>query len=175
MEKKRRNSTVVVMGSEIQKAIEAKARLQQQSASEYPPALAAFNGRGTPPFNLYRCVGFDRLHVLDLGLVRMIPDLAFKIFKKRDYNKSKLSKSVLVGIANQRIADLPRSACISRKPPFRLDAGELQAGMSGKVRREQAGFMWYSLMGLKPDTAPDDDKLLHAALFVDLLERESRG
>lgn len=120
-------------------------------------------------------MGFDRLHVLDLGLARLIPDMAFQVFKKKEYNNSKISKAALVHIANEQISDLSRSARISRKPPFRLDSNELQAGTSGKERREHASFLWYALMGLKPGTNPDDDKLLEAAFVVDSLERECRG
>lgn len=157
------------------RASQAKVRLQKQSASEYPPALAAFYGLGTYPYDLYGCVGFDRLHVLDLGLVRLVLDMAFTIFKRKDYNRAKMTKSALVRIANQRINDFLRRAPVSRKHSFRMESAELQEGMSGKVRRDQAALLWFALTGLQPEISPDEDGLLEAAFFVDYLERERHG
>eukprot|EP00171_Calliarthron_tuberculosum_P008947 IDg8947t1 len=66
----------------------AKRYLRRVSASLCPPALAALYGLGTAPFNLYSCVAFDTLHVVDLGLSRSIPDLAFSVFASTVYNRN---------------------------------------------------------------------------------------
>lgn len=142
------------------------------SAQEYPPAIAAFKGMGTSPFHLYRSIGYDRLHVLDLDPFRQLPDLAFKVFSTSDAYKG-YSKAELVQLANQRFWDLPRSCRLGKLTPFRLSSNEKQAGMSGLLRREITPFLWYCLMGLAVHTNPDEDPLLQAALLLDRVQRET--
>lgn len=99
----------------------AKKQLMLSSSSEFPTALAVVQGLGSPPFLLYSCVGFDRLHVMDLGLGRQLPNMAYSVFGKSAYNRNILTKSTLVRIANQRMSDLPRSARLKRISAFRSD------------------------------------------------------
>lgn len=95
----------------------AKRYLESVSALAYPPALAAFKGMGTAPFHLYRSIAFDRLHALDLGPLRELPDMAFKLFSSSDAYRG-YSKANLVQTANQRFWDLPRSCRLGKLPRF---------------------------------------------------------
>ena len=45
---------------------------KKHSAHSVMPALAAMAGLSTPPFHMYKIIGVDVLHVLDLGLTRML-------------------------------------------------------------------------------------------------------
>lgn len=74
--------------------------LARNSASNLPPALASVYGLGSTPFLLYRSVGFDRLHAIDLGIEWDLTDKAFIVFNSYSYNKAILSKLALVRIFN---------------------------------------------------------------------------
>lgn len=43
-------------------------------ARELPQVLSAFAGLGSAPFNLYRDISFDKLHMMDLGVIRLLCD-----------------------------------------------------------------------------------------------------
>lgn len=55
----------------------SKRYLKLISTTHVPPALAEFQGLNSKPLRLYRTVVFDKLHVVDLGVERMLPDMAF--------------------------------------------------------------------------------------------------
>eukprot|EP00171_Calliarthron_tuberculosum_P023381 IDg23381t1 len=148
--------------------------LTRFSAIQFPPALAASYGFGTALFHLYQSAAFDRLHVIDLGVERDIPDMAYKLFRSPEYNKGELRKSVLVRTANQRFADLPRW-CGFNVAPFRSGPDERHANMIGKLRRQLTPFLWVAFMGLQPRTRPDNDMILQAALGVNEVQIQFRG
>lgn len=54
----------------------ANSVLLRTSATEVPPALASCSGLGSKPLRLYRSMSFDKLHVFDLGVLRIITDYA---------------------------------------------------------------------------------------------------
>jgi len=45
---------------------------REHSALAFAPALGALHGLGTAPYNLYRVVSFDLLHVWKLGILRLL-------------------------------------------------------------------------------------------------------
>lgn len=152
----------------------AKNYLEEASALEFPPALAAFSGMGSFPYRLYSCIGFDKLHVIEHGILRLIPDDAYKLFESAaQYNG--WSKGDVVKISNQRLLDAPRSAQLPSFQPFRKVPGEKQAGITGKMRRDTAPFLWYALMGIPNQTPPDDDPLVQLLLTVDFIQQELLG
>lgn len=79
-----------------------KKYLHKEIALLFPPALAAVYGLGPAPFRLYDAVGFDRLHVPDLGTERYLQDFAFNLFGNASYNKGKFSDVALLRLANAR-------------------------------------------------------------------------
>eukprot|EP00171_Calliarthron_tuberculosum_P022686 IDg22686t1 len=64
----------------------AKRYLRRVSATHIPPALAAVHRLGSEPFQLCRCIAFDKLHCVDLGVGRLLPDFAFVAFASPQYN-----------------------------------------------------------------------------------------
>lgn len=49
--------------------------LVSHSAHDVPPFLASFAGLGSYPYHLYRFIDFDKLHVMDLGVTRILCDM----------------------------------------------------------------------------------------------------
>lgn len=67
----------------LQQGRERQRRLQMEKAvsmNSYPPALAAMAGLTTAPFLLYKIIGFDVLHILDLGVTRLLVHRLIDIF-----------------------------------------------------------------------------------------------
>lgn len=149
---------------------EAKVFLEDMSAHEFPPSLAGFAGMGSNPNRLYKSIGFDKLHVIEHGILRYIPDDAYKVFETAVQYHG-LSKAEIVKVANQIFLDAPRAAQLPRFQPFRRHNGEKAAGVSGKMRRESAPFLWYSLMGIPTKTDPDDDPLVQLLLMTDKMQQ----
>lgn len=80
----------------------------------------------------------------------------------------------LVRIANKRFLDLPRSCC-PQAAPFRSNANEVHPNMTGELRRAMTPLMWVVLLGLQPDSRPDDDVLLRAALLLNEVQIRLRS
>eukprot|EP00171_Calliarthron_tuberculosum_P010077 IDg10077t1 len=143
-----RASTAFETASEPPSAEEvtnAKKYLDRVSAICFPPALAAMYGLGTPPFQLYDAVGFDKLRMLHLGAQREL-----------------------------RTEDLPRS-CGLQVSPFRAGPGEVHAHMTGTLRMRMTPYYWIALLGLQPNVQPDDDMVLQAALAMNRVQTLLRG
>lgn len=159
---------------EISNYSEKRSYLSSQSAIEFPPALAAIYGLGTQPYRLYKTIGLDRLHAFDLGVVRYLPDNCFRLFRSVSYNKGAYSKAELVRCANQRIGEIP---FVSRLNifPFKTNENQIHAQMTGKLRREILPFLWIPLLGLRPETTPDNDGLLQTALELNKTQILLRG
>ncbi|CDF37391.1 unnamed protein product [Chondrus crispus] len=86
-----------------------------------------------------------------------------------------MAKGKIVSIANQRVQDLPRSCQLPTIEPFRKRANERHAGVTGKIRREMAPFLWYSVMGIPQSINPDDDPFVQLLLMIDFLQRKLLG
>lgn len=99
-----------------------------QSAHELLPSLACFLGLTSPAFNLYRIVTFDKLHVIDLGLIKQFCDLTMVIISR----DSPLPLTLLMSIQNDRYPCLPTLAHLSSHCPFWTTRDESQAVISGK-------------------------------------------
>eukprot|EP00171_Calliarthron_tuberculosum_P008884 IDg8884t1 len=108
----------------------AKNYLHKVSAVPFPPALAAFCGMGSAPFHLYKSIGFDKLHTVDLGAERDISDNGYAAFSKPQYNKGVITKSALVRLANKRFRELPR-VCRINISPFRNSSTDVHSNMTG--------------------------------------------
>lgn len=145
---------------------EIKHFLIMNSAQDFPPALAAFDGLGSAPFLLYVTPSFDKLHVMDLGLIRMFSDLTNTVIQR----DRPLPLTRLISILNNRYNDLPPSARLTKFLPFRNNKDDSQAGISGKMRRQSAPFLWVCLMGIS-QKAPDEDPLLQCALQLDVMNQ----
>eukprot|EP00171_Calliarthron_tuberculosum_P003409 IDg3409t1 len=152
----------------------AKNYLKRTSASSFPPALGAMYGLGTRPYHLYKCVGFDKLHTVDLGTLRLLPDHAFTLFNSIYYHKGVYSGRELVRIANSRFRSLQHLSSVYILP-FRRNSDEKHASMTGKIRRKIAPFLWVTLLGLQPGASPDHDVLLQSALALDRFQTVLRG
>lgn len=137
--------------------------LIKNSAHDFPSFLASFDGLGSAPFLLFCIIVFDKLHVFDLGLIRNFTDMICLIIQKHN---NQLPLTRLIAILNDRYVDLPPSARLPGLRPFRLNSDDVQAGMSGKVRRLSAPFLWVCVMGVS-DKDPDEDDVLQCALQLD--------
>ncbi|KAI0566558.1 hypothetical protein FGB62_7g37 [Gracilaria domingensis] len=150
----------------------AREYLHEFSAHEYPPALAAFRGLGSAPFLLYEVIGFDSLHVLDLGIFRLLPDIAGEVLGSDRECIHSGAKSV--AIANQRMVDIAGTCRVPKLPPFLVNRNERLAGMTGAIRRKQCPLLWTSLIGVS-NRRPDDDPLVQAALEMAQVQSELFG
>lgn len=135
--------------------------LVASSAHDLPPALGCFAGLGSPPHLLYNIVSFDKLHVIDLGITRQFCDLVNTVIQKH----SNLPLSRLMAVLNDRYMSLPAQARLSTHRPFRSTQDDSQAGLSAKIRRQSAPFIWCVLMGVS-SLSPDDDELLQCAFLL---------
>jgi len=61
-----------VVRAEDPRASRRRALGREHSALAFAPALGAVHGLGTVPYNLYRVVSFDLLHVWKLGILRLL-------------------------------------------------------------------------------------------------------
>lgn len=97
---------------------------------------------------------FDKLHVFDLGIIRNFTDWTFLVIQQHN----QLPLTLLVSILNERYAVIPPSARLPYLLPFRLKSDDLHAGMSGKIRRLSAPFLWLCVLGVS-DKDPDEDNV----------------
>ena len=105
--------TTSTIGTEEKREKEARQYLASISALHFPPTLAAFEGAVSYSYRLYASVGFDKLHVIELGYLRKITDDAFTIFETSQQCYG-MSSGWIVEIANQWLLDIPRAAQIQR-------------------------------------------------------------
>lgn len=76
-----------------------------QSCCDLPPVFAAMHGLGTEPHLLYHSIAFDSLHVVDLGVVRLLPDLCYSHFSSKRYTNRPATQCIAE--ANKRLVRLP--------------------------------------------------------------------
>ena len=148
--------------------------LDAVSALDFPPSLSAFAAAGSYPYLFYDSVAYDKLHVNEHGIFRQITDEIHKVFEfHSQYNG--MTKGAVVGIANQRIADIPRAAQMRRFAAFLKSKGEKLSGVTGKMRRELLCFLSFSVMGIPHDVPPDEDVFVTLLIDMDLLQRRLLG
>lgn len=137
--------------------------LIRNSAQDFPSFFASFDGLGSLPFALFIIIVLDKLHVFDIGIIRNFTDWVCLVIQKHN---NQLPLTRLISILNDRYTDIPPSARLPHLRPFRLKIDDVQAGMSGKIRRLSAPFLWVCVMGVS-DKNPDEDDLLQCALNLD--------
>lgn len=138
--------------------------LISESAHELPPAISAFAGLGSSPFNLYNVVSFEKLHVMDLVITRLFRDLVNTFIQ----HSIMWLLSKLMTIINDRFSYISPSVHLPAHRPFRTTTAESQVGISGKIRRLSAPFLWYCLMGVSYQI-PDSGHLLFCVLKLDIV------
>lgn len=147
--------------------------LMTHSGCDLPPALAAVHGLGTHPFLLYETIGFDSLHVLDSGIIRLFADKCVQHFSGKKYTTLPTSRSI--SLANERLNRMPRSCHLPNVDIFASKNNERQPGMTGLVRRQTCPFLWVCVLGLNSKVSPDNDPLVQAALELDFIHSELLG
>lgn len=129
--------------------------LIKHSAHDPPPSLGCFARLGSPQHNLYRMIRFDKLHVLDLGLIRQFCNLTNTLI----HTNYILSLARLMATMNDRYIALPAQSHLSRHTSYCTSTNYSQAGLSGKYRSLSEPFLWCTLIGVS-DVDPDSDPLL---------------
>lgn len=115
-----------------------------QYCAELPPDLACFAGLGSHPNKLYRIISFDKLHVLDLGIIRQYCDLKNSIIQRN----SNLPLSRVMSILNACYIDFLSFAHLPSHRPFRSSKQDIRACLSGQIRRQMAPFLWFIIMSV---------------------------
>lgn len=110
--------------------------LIDSSAHDLPSSLAFYANLGYHPYNLYRLISFYKLHVLDLGLVKIFYYLTNTFIQK--HSSSPISK--LITIFNTRYNAAPPQFNLSSHGPFQLNNNDSQVGISGKICRQTVLF-----------------------------------
>lgn len=118
-------------------------------------------------------MALDSLHILDEGIIRLFADSCFIHFSQN--NLTSLPTSQCIGIANEMILKIPRGVHLAKKTLFIGKSMELQANMSGLIRRQTCPLLWVAVMGFNDLVAPDRDPLLQAALELDYLYNQLLG
>eukprot|EP00170_Pyropia_yezoensis_P000081 contig_821_g82 len=105
------------------------------SINGQPPALAAIAGLGTPFFLLYKIVALDVLHVLDLGITRLLVHRLLRIFPSMSGDRPPLHGSFTATYveAYRRLLDLGRRSKASRvRPGYLVKSDENQTSFTGR-------------------------------------------
>lgn len=109
---------------------EYRRHLLSHSTQYFPPDLECFAGLGSAPYNLYRIISFDKLNVLDPGIIRQFCDLT------HDYllRSSSFPLSRIMVIANDLYYTLPPSAIFSSHTLFFVLITTVRPESRGKTR-----------------------------------------
>lgn len=133
------------------------------SATTFPPALAGCEVLGSFPFRLYRTMSFEKLHVFDLYVPRVITDNAQKYYLRSP--TCAIWASAATKIAHQRMSDLPRSSKLWKMKLFRSVLDERMSGVTGQIRRDSCPFLWVCTMGIE-EVQPDEDGMVQSCLLI---------
>lgn len=123
MESQNRNGTI-----SQQSVTEKRNYLIMHTAQDLSPSIADFEGLLSYSFNVYKAVTYDKLHLMDLGLIRFFCDQANAVIQHHNH----LPLARLIHTINQRYDDIPSSSHLPFSRPFCLDKEDFQEGMSGK-------------------------------------------
>lgn len=138
--------------------------LISHSAHDFPPALPAFSGLGSAPYNLYLIVSLDKLHVLDPGIIHPFCDLTNTVLS--DTCSLPLSRVML--IANLRSCSLSPATRLSSHHPILYSQHGSQFGITGKIRRDSVPFLCVCLMVLSA-LPPDQEFMLQCSLRLNFI------
>lgn len=131
-----------------QRRADLEARTSAQSAT---PALAGFAGLSTAPFLLYKMIGFDVLHVLDLGVTRMLVHRLVRVFPHMCKNHYPLcgTTAATYRVANVRISHMGRRSLAPRLAPgFFAEEGKPQSTFTGAQQRSGVPILPFAANGL---------------------------
>lgn len=121
------------------------------SINRYPPVLAAMAGLGTPPFLLYKIVALDVLHVLDLGITRLLVHCLVHIFPSMCGDRPPLygSFTATYNEAYRRLLHLGRRSKASRaRPGYLVKLDENQTSLTGREQRHGVWILAFLVAGL---------------------------
>lgn len=135
-----------------QRSAQRRAHLEAStSARSAVPALAGFAGLSTAPFLLYKMIGFDVLHVLDLGVTRMLVHRLVRVFPhmRKNYYPLCGGTSATYRVANVRISRMGRRSVAPRLAPiFFVEEGTPQSTFTGAQQRSGAPTLPFAASGL---------------------------
>ncbi|KAK1866489.1 hypothetical protein I4F81_009007 [Pyropia yezoensis] len=120
------------------------------SLTGFVPALAAMEGLSTSPYLLYKMIGFDALHVLDLGVTRMLVQWLVEVFPKICKGHMPLAgtDAATRRVCNKRIDHLGRRSKACKTPPgYLVKHDEPQSVYTGKQQREGVSTMAFLVAG----------------------------
>lgn len=84
----------------------------------------------------------------------------------QSHNQLPLTK--LICVLNDRYSGISPVARLQQLNPFRLKEDDIQAGISGDIRRLRAPFLWYDTMGVI-SWPLDEYNVLQCALTFDVI------
>lgn len=151
-----------------------KMYLHSVSAAGIRSVFSSFAGPSTSPALLFDCVDLDRMQAMDFRILRDTPDHSFRLFGSTKYNKGLVTRAALVRTSNRLLMQLPRANSL-RICPFSSVPNYVHAGVTGKMRRQSAPFLWMALLALQPLQDLNEDMPLEAALAVKILQIRIRS
>lgn len=134
--------------------------------------MDACKGIESAPFRLYKPISFDKLHVFDLGVLRIILNNMHTFFL--DSSTCTMHASKATKVANQGMRDLPRSAKLRKIGLFSQGSDDRMAGVTWQMRREIFPFMWVCVMG-PTDVASDEDPFVRMCLLENEINIQLSG
>jgi len=100
---------------------------RKHSAHSVMPSLAGMAGLSTAPFHMYKMIGFDVLHVLDLGVTRMLVHRLVRVYPRvcaaAGCELGPGGTRGLCRIANRRFDEVGRRSKASMSAPGYVTAG----------------------------------------------------
>ncbi|KAK1867539.1 hypothetical protein I4F81_010046 [Pyropia yezoensis] len=109
------------------------------SLTGFVPALAAMDGLSTAPYLMYKMIGFDALHVLDLGVTRYLVQWLVEAFAKICSGDVPLAgtDAATRRVCNMRLGQVGRRSKACRTAPgYLVKLDETQAVFTGKQQRD---------------------------------------
>lgn len=103
--------------------------------------------------------------LIDVGIIPLYCDMTNDYLKR----KSNLPLTKLVTLVNEWFVGIPPGAHLPSYHPYYTTKDDSQAGMSGKMRRQTAPFLWCFRMGITY-TAPDEDRIVQCGLVLDIVK-----
>ncbi|KAK1859253.1 hypothetical protein I4F81_001850 [Pyropia yezoensis] len=150
-------ATHLLHGRERQRRLHIEKAL---GVNSYMPALAAMGGLTTAPFLLYKIIGFDVLHVLDLGVTRLLVHRLGQIFPSLCDGHDPLCGSLVATYAesNGRLQFLGRRCRATLAgSDYDMSAKDKQSTFTGREQRQ---------------AMPGDEEELGAARTNDGVDKE---
>lgn len=121
------------------------------SGNSFVPALAGMAGTSTAPYLFYRMVGFDVLHVLDLGVTRDLVHRLVEIYPAMCAGSAPLagSPAATYRVAFERLFHLGRRSKACKAPPGLLvGKKDKQFVYTGKQQRGGISILPFIVAGL---------------------------